>query len=102
MSCAGLYKGAGNRGLTFRGYPKSLVSVLGASYTVVDAELQERSVYINSGESYYSYLSGSHLSLALTARARQQCCTRASAVECSRCRVKAQPESKTLAGRVQA
>lgn len=58
MVRAGLYKGAGNRGLTFRGYPKSVVSILGASYTVVDAELQERSVYIDSGESYYTYLSG--------------------------------------------
>ena len=59
--CAGQYTGAGNRGLTFRGYPKSVVSILGASYTVVDAELQGRSVYFNSGEGYSSYLSGMDL-----------------------------------------
>ena len=53
-----MYTGAGNRGLTFRGWPKSVVSILGATFTVVDAELQERSWYFNTGETYYSYLSG--------------------------------------------
>lgn len=55
---AGVYTGVGNQGLTFRGWPKSVVSILGATFTVVDAEQQGRSWYFNTGETYYSYLSG--------------------------------------------
>ena len=54
----GMYRGVGNRAITFRGAPKSLLALTDASTTVIDAQLADRGLIFNSGETYFSYLSG--------------------------------------------
>lgn len=55
---AGKYQGLGNRALTFRGAPKSLLALADAWATIVDAQLADRAFVFNSGETYFSYVSG--------------------------------------------
>ncbi|KAK9829421.1 hypothetical protein WJX72_005757 [[Myrmecia] bisecta] len=54
----GTYTGVGNRELSFRGQAKTVVSFVGATYTIIDAQGLGRAFVFNSGESYGSVLSG--------------------------------------------
>lgn len=55
---SGTYKGAGNKELTFRGMPKTVVSMAGAFATIIDCEQYGRGFTFNSGEGPASILSG--------------------------------------------
>ena len=67
---SGTYTGVGNRALTFKGAPKSVLALTDASTTILDAQLADRGVVFNKNETYFSYLSG--WSLPLQSRQRMQ------------------------------